>query len=454
MPTEVETNLHVGDIRFIVADAAPEGYIFDQWTGDIAALDDSLSSATFVTMPAADVTVTATYLQLPPALRLIWNDIENVPVDDATSLDDWNTFFNLYNIAYGDPFTIINVVGNEVRLSGSNNVVIKDNLFVGSFSPYLLKVIDEASCVIRIEYSAFSNTFALQTCVNLDTAIFPSCTYVEEFAFDSCTSLVTTNFDSLDETEDYVFYNCTGLLGFSAPIATAFGRYCFSNCTSIITVTAPDLVIADDYCFSYTISATHYDFPVLTDAGNGCFRMMYDTSLITINLPTVLNVGDACFYGCALLQTVYLPNCINFGTDPSVDSSMFTYLEHGLQWVADLVDFFGNVNAGLLAVPGSSFNYTTGRFTTPNNFCTVTVSSSQLTADAGKVNRNLTQLLYHNAYGFYNPDAPSYPSIPDWSGLPTPANIVLECGYNVTIVTELGTFVPEVPFEAYYLYTP
>ncbi len=45
----------------ISADPAPAGEVFDQWTGDAEYLADSMSSATTVTMPAKDISVTATY---------------------------------------------------------------------------------------------------------------------------------------------------------------------------------------------------------------------------------------------------------------------------------------------------------------------------------------------------------------------------------------------------------
>ncbi|WFB37420.1 choice-of-anchor Q domain-containing protein [Kiritimatiellota bacterium B12222] len=51
----------VGSVLPIIADAAPAGQEFDAWTGDVATLADATSPTTTVTMPAADVTVTATY---------------------------------------------------------------------------------------------------------------------------------------------------------------------------------------------------------------------------------------------------------------------------------------------------------------------------------------------------------------------------------------------------------
>jgi hypothetical protein len=45
----------------ITADAAPDGKVFDQWTGDIAGVADIYSASTIMTMPAANVEITATY---------------------------------------------------------------------------------------------------------------------------------------------------------------------------------------------------------------------------------------------------------------------------------------------------------------------------------------------------------------------------------------------------------
>jgi uncharacterized repeat protein (TIGR02543 family) len=47
----------------VSASAAPSGYEFDCWTGDTAAVASVSSSSTTVTMPADDVTITATYVQ-------------------------------------------------------------------------------------------------------------------------------------------------------------------------------------------------------------------------------------------------------------------------------------------------------------------------------------------------------------------------------------------------------
>jgi hypothetical protein len=50
-----------GDEVTIQSDAPPADHVFDTWTGDTVYLDDPSSSAAILTMPAKDITITATY---------------------------------------------------------------------------------------------------------------------------------------------------------------------------------------------------------------------------------------------------------------------------------------------------------------------------------------------------------------------------------------------------------
>jgi len=49
-----------------ISATVPAGQIFDAWTGDTQYIDDTSAASTTVTMPAQDVTVTATFKQAPP----------------------------------------------------------------------------------------------------------------------------------------------------------------------------------------------------------------------------------------------------------------------------------------------------------------------------------------------------------------------------------------------------
>jgi len=64
------------------------------------------------------------------ALELTFDDIANVPVADASSVSDWNTFFDLPT--NGTPFTSVQVVDNVVKLYGGDllNLIINNDSIV------------------------------------------------------------------------------------------------------------------------------------------------------------------------------------------------------------------------------------------------------------------------------------------------------------------------------------
>ena len=53
-----------GTVVAILANAAPSGYLFSVWTGDVATVANASSGSTTITMPARSAQVTATYLQV------------------------------------------------------------------------------------------------------------------------------------------------------------------------------------------------------------------------------------------------------------------------------------------------------------------------------------------------------------------------------------------------------
>ena len=60
-----------GSVVSIVANAAPEGLVFDQWTGDVATVTNVNSASTTLVMPAASISLSATYKEAPPVLLAI-----------------------------------------------------------------------------------------------------------------------------------------------------------------------------------------------------------------------------------------------------------------------------------------------------------------------------------------------------------------------------------------------
>jgi hypothetical protein len=73
----------------ISADAAPSGHEFSEWTGDTANVTDVEDPTTSVTMPADEVTITATYVSAGPTTTLIvnWGDSAGNNVYDFSNWD-------------------------------------------------------------------------------------------------------------------------------------------------------------------------------------------------------------------------------------------------------------------------------------------------------------------------------------------------------------------------------
>ncbi len=74
----------------ITASASPEGQEFDRWTGDVAYVANVKDSMTTVTMPASDITVTATYKTASGDMPLFnWNiEAANVVLDEGVASMD------------------------------------------------------------------------------------------------------------------------------------------------------------------------------------------------------------------------------------------------------------------------------------------------------------------------------------------------------------------------------
>jgi len=127
--------------------------------------------------PAPPPTTTTT-TEPPEFLRLLFNSIENTPVVDPTNINDWNTFFFLPLLE--NPFTSVQVVGNEVRLFGGSNIYLNDDLFDSNSN--LLEFVDNQG-FITIGGRAFTY------CSSLTTVYLPQVTSIIGEYFRGCTSI-------------------------------------------------------------------------------------------------------------------------------------------------------------------------------------------------------------------------------------------------------------------------
>jgi len=141
------------------------------------------------------------------ALRFLFDDIANANllVGDASSLEDWNTFFDLPT--NGSPFTSVVIVGNEVQLFGGSGISIRNEAFYDIAT--LLQIIDDAGCIFEVGetcfyYSTQLNTLILPNAINIGYGSFDSCYSLTTITLPSCTNLGGT------VGYNYVFYDVSG----------------------------------------------------------------------------------------------------------------------------------------------------------------------------------------------------------------------------------------------------
>ncbi|MBN1953025.1 MAG: discoidin domain-containing protein [Bacteroidales bacterium] len=101
-------NYAEGEVVQIVADEAPEPYLFNQWIGDLEHVADIFEATTYVTMPADTVFLCATFCLrdsvLPQdSIRIIYADSEETALEDGRA----------ENVLDGDPSTIWHTAWSE-----------------------------------------------------------------------------------------------------------------------------------------------------------------------------------------------------------------------------------------------------------------------------------------------------------------------------------------------------
>jgi hypothetical protein len=176
------------------------------------------------------------------ALEITWDNISNVPVADASSVDDWNTFFDLPT--NGTPFTSVEVIGNLVKLYGGSGITVAGNLF--DTNTNLISINDNIESIITAGEESFFNctsatSFNFPNLTAAGSGCFAICTSATEFFLPLCANMGT------DPTDVTVFNEITGntiTLTIPASLMTANGgnphasiQYLLDNNTvTVITV--------------------------------------------------------------------------------------------------------------------------------------------------------------------------------------------------------------------------
>ena len=202
-------------------------------------------------------TTTTTTVILP--LRMLFSNIIEVDaiVGDSSNVSNWNTYFDLPS--FGAPFTSVSVTGNEVKLYGGSNIIIKESLFdqEDEFGIYLLEVDDGAGCIVEVEYDGFGGDYNGTGCPNVSYMSLPNLLIAGEYAF------------------SYLGYQIPSL-SVNLPSLTTAGEYCFIYCKSLTTINLSSCTnlggtVGDDEVFNliFSNSITATVNPILLTNNNG-----------------------------------------------------------------------------------------------------------------------------------------------------------------------------------------
>jgi len=114
-----------------ISATVPNGQIFDAWTGDTQYLADAAAASTTVTMPAQNITVTATFKQAPPNTHSISGTITGdvqagvtVAVDATHSATtDASGNYTIGGLADGS-YTVTPTLGGYTFAPGTANATV------------------------------------------------------------------------------------------------------------------------------------------------------------------------------------------------------------------------------------------------------------------------------------------------------------------------------------------
>ena len=199
------------------------------------------------------------------ALRLTFDNIANVPVASASSVSDWNTFFDLPT--NGTPFTSASVSGNEVSLFGGSGITVKAAAFFGSAS--IVKMEDDGGVLVSILNAAFAFATAVTHIVSSTVTTVGVVGLVG--AFKGASALVNLDLPKattwLNDVADGTCEGCTSLVTLSVPAATALPAYFVFGCTSLQTLQAVLATAVKTNCVNGCTSLTLFDLPLCADLG-------------------------------------------------------------------------------------------------------------------------------------------------------------------------------------------
>ena len=300
--TTASADFEEGAAVTITAGTPADGKAFDKWvvnSGDVTLAEASNSTTTF-TMPAAAVTVTATYK----------DQSTNIASGTGWALDD------------NGKLTITSYEGMWNWKNNGN----------GSYKTQV-KVVNIQDGVTEIANYAFSG------CSGLTSIMIPaSMKYIGNYAFENCSSLESITIpDKVTSIGAGAFSGCSSLAGITIPegvmgiasnafsgcsklenIAisegvTSIGQYAFEGCSSLTNIKIPDSVTSiEDLAFDMCSSLKDITIPKnVTSIGNNAFNGCSSLASVTMAGETPPTLGTTVFASCPCVaegkQGIHVP---------------------------------------------------------------------------------------------------------------------------------------------------
>jgi uncharacterized protein (TIGR02145 family) len=210
------------------------------------------------------------------SIKLTFNLLSNADLLIGGSSSDvslWNTFFDLP--VNGNPFTSVNIVGNEIELLGGSGITLRDSIFddAGGYSVNLLHFVD-AGCIVAANFDCFGD-YNNMGCPNLITVMMPKLTSAGDRCFQDLYSLVSISLPSLITMGYTCFMGCSSL--FTAVfnnLETMLGSAHFNSCSALTTLSIAKCTQLGD---------TVLDDNIFNGISGNEFTLVIPTALMTCN---------------------------------------------------------------------------------------------------------------------------------------------------------------------------
>ena len=128
------------------------------------------------------------------------------------------------------------------------------------------------------------------------------------YAFSSCIKLQSASFPSLSFIPVNAFNNCSVLVSAYFSIASVIQTSAFRNCYTLRDASFPNVAVISDSAFMSCRGLSTISFPNLTSIGNGVFYWCSKLESLYLLASSVasLNTGTYTFAGTPIINSSYL----------------------------------------------------------------------------------------------------------------------------------------------------